>query len=103
MPDRGEFENEGYFRLHEQERRMEWGAEVSRDYSGELEVAEAGDGESEVTVRIRFGPRSVKDDIQEESSEDRDPLAEGVDGTLESIRRQIEEAAGKVNPSSPEG
>ena len=102
IPDRGEFENEGYFRVNEEERRMEWGAEVSRDYSGELEVAEAGDGECEVTVRLRFGPHSVEGDIQEESDEDRDPLAEGVEETLESIRRQIEGAACKVEPNSPE-
>ena len=34
IPDRGEFESEGYLSVYESARRMEWGAEVSRDYSG---------------------------------------------------------------------
>jgi hypothetical protein len=76
------------------------GAEVSRDYSGWLTVAEA-DGGSEVTVDLSFGERSVEGEIQEESSEDRDPLGEAVGATLGSIRRQVEEGAGKVQPPSP--
>jgi hypothetical protein len=97
IPDRDEFESEGYLSVHESARRMEWGAEVSRDYSGWLTVAEA-DGGSEVTVHLSFGERSAEGEIQEESGEDRDPLGEAVGATLESIRRQIEEGAGKVQP-----
>ncbi len=102
IPDQGEFENEGYFRVHEQERRMEWGAEVYRDYSGELSVSENGGGQSVVTVRLQFGPQTVEEDIQEQSDEDRDPLAESVDRTLESIKQQIEEGAGKEPQPSPQ-
>jgi len=94
-PDRGEFKSDGYLSVYESARRMEWGAEVSRDYSGWLTVAEA-DGGSEVTVHLSFGERSVEGEIQEESGEDRDPLGEAVGATLESIRQQIEEEAGKV-------
>jgi hypothetical protein len=36
--------------------------------------------------------------IQSESPEGQDPLTEGILATLESIRRQIEEGAGKVQP-----
>ena len=100
IPDRGEFEGEGYLSVDESARRMEWGAEVSRDYSGWLTVAEAGGG-SEVTVHLSFGERSVEGEIQEESSDDRDPLEESVGATLESIRRQIEEGSGKVDQPSP--
>lgn len=82
---------------------MEWGAKVSRDYSGELETSENGGSASEITVRLRFRSRTVEDEIQEASNEERDPLAEGIDGTLESIRRQIREGASKVEPPSPEG
>jgi hypothetical protein len=42
--------------------------------------------------------------MSEGSPEDRDPLAEGISATLESIRRQIEEGSGKVEtPPPPEG
>jgi ribosome-associated toxin RatA of RatAB toxin-antitoxin module len=102
IPDRGEFESEGYFDVDAEARTMRWGAETDRDYSGWLTVAEAGDGQSEVTVHLSFGPRSVEGEIQEDSSDDRDPLEESLDATLESIRRQIEEGSGKLPPPSPE-
>jgi len=103
IPDRGEFESEGYFDMDAEARTMRWGAETERDYSGRLTVAEAGDGQSEVTVHLSFGPRSVEGEIQEDSSEDRNPLEESLEATLESIRRQIEEGSGKLPPPSPEG
>src|SRR3712207_959582 len=39
IPDRYETKGEGYFAVNEQERRMEWGAETGRDYSGWLSVS----------------------------------------------------------------
>lgn len=102
IPDRGEFESEGYFDVNADARTMRWGAEADRDYSGRLTVAEIGDGESEVTVHLSFGPRSVEGEIQEGSSDDRNPLEESLAATLESIRRQIEEGSGKLSPPSPE-
>ena len=92
------FDSEGYLAVDEGRKRMEWGAEVERDYSGWLEVADAVDGQSQVTVHLNFGERSVEPEIREQTPEGRDPLAEGVSATLESIRRQIEEGAGKVAP-----
>ncbi|HKH77454.1 MAG TPA: SRPBCC family protein [Rubrobacteraceae bacterium] len=103
IPDRGEFEGEGYFRVFEEYRRIEWGAEVGRDYSGRLQVADLQDGKSEVAVQLYFGERSVEGEIQEECGEGRDPLVEGIDATLESIRRQIEEGSGKVKQPSATG
>src|SRR5215216_4823021 len=97
-PDGGSFDAEGYLAVDEGRRRMEWGAEVQRDYSGWLEVAEGADGQCQVTVHLNFGERSVEPEIREQTPEGRDPLAEGVSATLESIRRQIEEGAGKVEP-----
>jgi hypothetical protein len=43
----------------------------------------------------------VEDEIQEESSEECDPLKEAVGTALASIRRQIEEGSGKMGPSPP--
>lgn len=100
IPDRYETESEGYFSVDESSRSMQWGAEMSRDYSGWLAVEENGEAQSVVTVHLSFGPRSVEDEIQEGSSQDRNPLAEGITSTLESIRRQIEEGSGKEEPPS---
>lgn len=100
-PDGGTFDSEGYFAIDEGRKRMEWGAEVQRDYSGWLEVAEGTDGQSQVTVHLFFGEHSVEPEVREQTPEGRDPLAEGVSATLESIRRQIEEGAGKVELTPP--
>jgi uncharacterized protein YndB with AHSA1/START domain len=100
----GTFEAEGYLAVDEQERRMEWGAEAGRDYSGWLTVGNHGEGGSEVVVHLSFGERSVEPEMQEQAPEGRDPLAEGISATLESIRRQLEEGSGKVEaPPLPEG
>lgn len=96
------FDAEGYVSVDQDARRMEWGAESGRDYSGYLTVAEAGEG-SEVTVHLSLGPRSAEADLPS-SEEGRDPMQEGIAATLESIRRQIEEGSGKVaTPPPPEG
>ena len=99
----GSFDAEGYLAVDEGARRMEWGAEAGRDYSGWLEVAPDGEG-SLVTVHLTFGERSVEPEMREQTEEGEDPLAEGISATLESIRRQIEERSGKVEaPPLPEG
>ena len=103
IPDRGEFESEGYLDVDAGARTMRWGDDTDRDYSGWLEVAEAGDGASEVTVHLSFGPRTVEGEIQEQSSDDRNPLEEALGATLESIRRQIEEGSGKLPTPPQEG
>jgi uncharacterized protein YndB with AHSA1/START domain len=100
----GTFEAEGYLALDERERRMEWGAESGRDYSGWLTVANHGEGGSEVVVHLSFGERSAEPEIEEQTPEEEHPMAEGISVTLESIRRQIEEGSGKLeSPPPPEG
>jgi uncharacterized protein YndB with AHSA1/START domain len=100
----GTFEAEGYLAVNERERRMEWGAEAERDYSGWLTVANHGEGGSEVVVHLTFGERSAEPEIEAQSPEGEHPFAEGISATLESIRRQIEEGSGKVEtPPPPEG
>ena len=101
FPNGSSFDAEGYLATDERERRMEWGAETDRDYSGWLTVGNHGEGGSEVVVHLSFGERSVEDDIQGGAPEDRDPINEAMGATLESIRRQIEEGAGKVQPPPP--
>src|SRR4028119_671049 len=64
IPDRGEFESEGYFDVDAEALTMRWGAETGRDYSGRLTVAEAGDGQSEGTVHLSLGPRPAGGEVQ---------------------------------------
>ncbi|MDQ5830292.1 MAG: SRPBCC family protein [Actinomycetota bacterium] len=100
----GTFDAEGYLAVDERERRMEWGAEEGRDYSGWLTVGNHGESGSEVVVHLSFGERSAGRDIEARSPEGRDPLAEDISATLESIRGQIEEGSDKLEaPPPPEG
>ena len=101
FPNGSSFDSEGYLAADERERRLEWGAEGDRDYSGWLTVADNGQDQSEVMVHLSFGKRSVEGEIQDNSQEGRDPLQEAIGATLESVRRQIEEGVGKVQPPSP--
>ncbi len=52
-------------------------------------------------MQISFGERSVEDDIQGGAPEDRYPIHEAMGATLESIPRQTEEGARKVQPPRP--
>lgn len=101
IPNHGTFEGEGYYRVNQAERRMEWGANVGRDYAGQLWVTEQGAERSEVTVELSFGPRSVDLEAQQEAGPDRNPAQEALAATLESIRRQVEGEGGKVMPPAP--
>ena len=98
IPDRGEFESEGYFDVDADARTMRWGAETDRDYSGWLTVAEKGDGEGEVTVHLSFGPRSVEGEIQEDSSDDRNPLEESLAATWSRSGARSKKVAANSRP-----
>jgi len=101
VPHHGKIDGQGYVRVQTARKRMEWGANVGRDYSGSLAVTDTGDGHSALTVELAFGPRSVEPEAQRDAGPGRDPLEEGVSATLESIRRQVEGEGGKVIPPSP--
>jgi hypothetical protein len=102
IPGRYETEGEGYFHADEEARRLEWGAEFSRDYSGWLTVeesAENGDEECVVTAHLSFGPRSVEGEDSEGDGSSTESMEEAISRTLESIRRQLEEGRGKTSAS----
>src|ERR687893_1520998 len=76
------FDAEGYLAVDESERKMEWGAETGRDYSGWLTVASRGEGDSEVVVHLSFGERSAELEMREQAPEGHDPFTEGISATL---------------------
>ena len=65
----GTFEAEGYLAVDEQERRMEWGAEAGRDYSGWLTVANHTEGASELVLHLSFGERCAGSEMREQAPE----------------------------------
>jgi hypothetical protein len=78
----GEHEVEGkaWFRVHRDERRLEWGSEGPNDYRGELEVT--GDaGGARVAVRLHT------------ERDDRQAIEEGLAETVENVRRLVGGAA----------
>lgn len=104
------YDSDGYFRADAAARRIEWGAE-ERDYSGYLDVADAGDGGSDLTVHLTFaeGMGERVEAGQETKGQDAPPpdggpsgpqIQEGLEASLRSIQNQIEGDGGKVEPAS---
>ena len=66
---------------------MEWGAESGRDYSGWPTVANHGEEGSEVVVHLSFGARLAEPEIEDQTPEGENPLAEGISGGQVGSRR----------------
>jgi len=69
MPDGKKVEGEAWFRVADDDRRIEWGSEGRTDYHGHLEVRPA-DGASEVEVhlhteRVGDGDGQIEDGLRE--------------------------------------
>lgn len=65
---------EAWFRVHEEDRRIEWGAEGEHEYHGELEV-DGDDASSTVLVRVHT------------QHDEPDQINASLDQTLENITR----------------
>lgn len=104
------YDSDGSFRADEAARRIEWGAE-ERDYSGFLDVADAGDGGSDLTVHLAFAEGMGERVAAEQEAKGQDAPApsggpsgpqiqEGLEASLLSIRNLVEGDGGKVEPAS---
>ncbi|SDQ17062.1 SRPBCC family protein [Actinopolyspora saharensis] len=71
-------EGEAWLEIDTSSRSMRWGTEGDNQYHGELEVAEAGDGQSTVTVSLHT------------ERADGPGVRAGLEQTLANIKRQIE-------------
>lgn len=78
-------EGDAWFTAEDGSRTMRWGSPGPNDYSGELSVAAEGSG-SRVTVRLHT------------SHGDTDTVDQGLDQTLVTIRRNVEQGA---DPAAP--
>ena len=83
------YEGEAWFRVHEAERRIEWGAEGPSGYHGELDVS--GDAlQSSVTVRLHT-ERARADDPEATAQ-----VEQGIEQTLRTIRQIVETQGGPI-------
>lgn len=83
------YDDDGYMRVDQASRRMEWGSDGEDDYTGWLTVA--GDDSatnSTVTVHLEFGEQTGDD--QQISNQD-ERIEQGLNEALDAIRQQIEQ------------
>ena len=94
------YEDEGWFRVDEARRRIEWGAD-ERTYSGWLTVA-GEDGGAQVVAHLSFAPYVTPSGspITGEPDIDPDPIEESLEAALDSLRNLMEGRGGKEAPAS---
>lgn len=94
------YEDEGWFRVDEARRRIEWGAD-ERTYSGWLTVA-GEDGGAQVVAHLSFAPDVTPSGspITGEPEIDPDPIEESLEAALDSLRNLMEGRGGKEAPAS---
>ena len=94
------YEDEGWFRVDEARRRIEWGAD-ERTYSGWLTVA-GEDGGAQVVAHLSFAPYVTPSGspITGEPDIDPDPIEESLEAALDSLRNVMEGRGGKEEPAS---
>ena len=94
------YEDDGWFRVDEARRRIEWGAD-ERTYSGWLTVAE-GNGGTQVVAHLSFAPfvTPTGRPITGEPQADPDPIEQSLEAALDSLRNLMEGRDGKEEPAS---
>ena len=94
------YEDDGWFRVDEARRRVEWGAD-ERTYSGWLTVAGA-DGGAQVVAHLSFAPYVTPSGrpISGEPDIDPDPIEESLEAALDSLRNLMEGRGGKEEPAA---
>ena len=82
------YDDDGYMRVDQASRRMEWGSDGEDDYTGWLTVAGDGATSATVTVHLEFGEQTG--DEQQISDQDA-RIEQGLSEALDAIRQQIEQ------------
>lgn len=88
---------DGFFRVATPGRRLEWGSDGDKDYHGSMDLAEAGQGQTNVTVQLHLNPPPQKaGEIEQRSGESfESQMQEGVERCLQSIKNIVEGKGGK--------
>lgn len=104
------YDSDGFFRADDTTRRIEWGAE-ERDYAGFLDIDDAGEGTSDLTVHLSFADRMPERVAAEQQAKQGDAapsgdgpsgsdIQEGLEASLRSIQNVLEGQGGKEEPAS---
>ena len=94
------YEDDGWFRVDEARRRIEWGAD-ERTYSGWMTVAEE-DGGAQVVAHLSFAPyvTATGRPISGEPEAEPDPIEQSLEVALDSLRNLMEGRGGEEEPAS---
>jgi hypothetical protein len=94
------YEDDGWFRVDEARRRIEWGADEGT-YSGWLTVADENGG-AQVVAHLSFAPyvTATGRPITGELEADPDPIEQSLEAALDSLRNLMEGRGGKEEPAS---
>jgi hypothetical protein len=91
------YNDTGFFRTAEDERRMEWGSDSERGYQGWLTVEEAGNNQSQVKVHLSFGQHNhALKEMDQRTGDHVEAINEGIENALKSIKNLCEGVGGKV-------
>jgi hypothetical protein len=95
-----DYEDDGWFRVDENRRRLEWGA-AERDYSGWLTVS-GEDGGSQVVAHLSLPPHVTESGrpITGELDDGSDPIEQSLEAALDSLRNLMEGRGGKEEPAA---
>ena len=93
-----DYEYDGWFRVDENRRRLEWGA-AERDYSGWLTVS-GEDGGSQVVAHLSLPPHVTESGrpITGKLENGSDPIEQSLEAALDSLRNLMEGRGGKEEP-----
>lgn len=91
---------DGYLRANDDRRRLEWGSDAG-DYRGWMTV-EDEDGQARVTVHLTWEAESAFPERVESRSPEPDPIDQGLENSLDSIKNILEGTGGPVEPPAAE-
>ena len=94
------YEDDGWFRVNEARRRLEWGAD-EHDYSGWLTVS-GDEGGSQVVAHLSIPPHVTASGrpISGELPVAPDPIEQSLEAALDSLRNLMEGRGGTEEPGS---
>jgi hypothetical protein len=94
------YEDDGWFRVDEARRRIEWGADEGT-YSGWLTVS-GEDGAAQVVAHLSFASYVMPSGrpISGEPADEPDPIEQSLEAALDSLRNLMEGRGGKEEPAA---
>jgi uncharacterized membrane protein len=93
-----QYDSDGYYRVDNSRKRIEWGSDGENNYRGWLEVkGNSGDATATVTVHLSFEPRPDLAERYDQQTGDRHrTIQDGLENALQSIKYLCEGKGGKI-------